>query len=459
MISIGCDFGTSNSAAAIVKDGTAVDIQFKGESFFPTCLYRRRRGKYFVGMDAIATYLSDHTGHQSKFVRRDLDRSIDINVVLSETKAAQLGMKEDSTTVSVPIHTLEDTALKGRFFKSLKTALRYPTIRRMQVFNDNLPLFRLLEQFFRAIMDAVRAQTGSRCDAIVVGMPVPVEQEPAMKRHYEMQITTAAKEAGFREVSFALEPVAASVERARTLADGTALVFDFGGGTLDCSVVGIEHHEAVVRANAGLLLGGDDFDREIQKLLHPLLGRGAHTRSIGGVLRDMPAVIYDKLLTLDGIMELSQAHYETLFMEIRQTCDNPNAGAALYHLVKGNYGYAFMRACEETKIALSSKTAAPMAVSFGPSGIASTIHRTEFETAIAGHAENVASLIDEVIKRAGLTTADIDMVIPVGGSTQIPLVQQILERRFGRDRMKSAELFTSISKGLALIAHQRYASK
>ncbi|MEK6793320.1 MAG: Hsp70 family protein [Spirochaetota bacterium] len=456
MISLGIDFGTSNSAAAVIQNGTAVDITFDGNSFFPTCLYRRKRGGYKVGFDAIRSYMEDNVGQRSNFERRSLGRSIDMEIIPGESVATQLGIKEEAMTVSVPVHTVVDTASKGRFFKSLKTALRYPSLTQVTVFDETVAVFRLLEQFFRAIKKAAEKQMKDTAADIVIGMPVIIEQTPKLKRHYERVITVAARESGFREVSFAMEPVAAAKECSRSLSDGTALVFDFGGGTLDLSVLRIVSHDVEVLANRGLLLGGDDYDKEIQKLIHPLLGKGSFTRSIGGVHRDMPAVIFDKLLTLDGILELSHASYDTILKEIKFSCENSEAGIALYRLVKENYGYPFLRACESAKMHLSKELSAPFSCSFGESRIHRMIERHEFEHAIAESLTDIAGVIRAVLSDAHVTADDIDSVIPVGGSTQVPAVQKILADIFGEQRMKHVDLYTSISRGLAAIAQERY---
>lgn len=456
MFSLGIDFGTSNSAAAVIQNGIAVDVTFDGNSFFPTCLYRRKRGGYKVGFDAIRSYMEDNVGQRSNFERRSLGRSIDMEIIPSESVATQLGIKEEAMTVSVPVHTVVDTASKGRFFKSLKTALRYPSLTQVSVFDESVAVFRLLEHFFRAIKKAAEAQMKDTARDIVVGMPVFIEQTMKLKNHYERVITVAARESGFRNVSFAMEPVAAAKECSRVLADGTALVFDFGGGTLDLSVLTIASHSVHVLANRGLLLGGDDYDKELQKLIHPLLGKGCFTRSIGGVERDMPAVIFDKLLTLDGILELSNASYDTILKEIKFSCSNSEAGMALYRLVKENYGYPFLRACESAKIALSEELSAPFSCSLGESRIQRTVLRHEFEEAIAPSLTDISDVIRAVLSDANVTADAIDSVIPVGGSTQVPAVQNLLADMFGERKMRHAELYTSISRGLAAIAAERY---
>ena len=64
--------------------------------------------------------------------------------------------------------------------------------------------------------------------------------------------------------------------------------------------------------------------------------------------------------------------------------------------------------------------------------------------------------LDQVLQRAGLASDQIDVVLRTGGSASIPLYIDLLEARFGKDRVVAQDAFTSITAGLAIVAHERY---
>ena len=57
--------------------------------------------------------------------------------------------------------------------------------------------------------------------------------------------------------------------------------------------------------------------------------------------------------------------------------------------------------------------------------------------------------MDKTLKAAGLKPEDIDVVIRTGGSSLIPAVQKMLEKKFGAEKVNKQEVFTSVVQGLA----------
>ena len=95
-------------------------------------------------------------------------------------------------------------------------------------------------------------------------------------------LTRAATEAGFKDIEFQFEPIAAALDYERTLSENlTALIVDIGGGTTDCSMikVGPAYREqtdrsASILGYSGDRIGGLDLDiRLAYRQLTPLLGK------------------------------------------------------------------------------------------------------------------------------------------------------------------------------------------
>jgi molecular chaperone DnaK (HSP70) len=158
-------------------------------------------------------------------------------------------------------------------------------------------------------------------------------------------------------------------------------VYDLGGGTFDVSVLRIEDDVFQVLSTAGdTHLGGDDFDREIVKL----------------VQREVQ---------------------ERFGLSI----DSPKTRQALRLLA------------ENVKIYLSEQRQADIELDLGSGRTyRRTITRDEFEALIAPHVERTLALVERAVQDAGLSAADIEQFILVGGSTRMPLVRRRIEDAIGR---------------------------
>ena len=77
--------------------------------------------------------------------------------------------------------------------------------------------------------------------------------------------------------------------------------------------------------------------------------------------------------------------------------------------------------------------------------------RAAFEGWIAPDLVRIGQALDHALTRAGIATGQIDHVFVTGGSSLIPAVRRLFDRRFGTDRIASGGELTSIAHGLAMI--------
>ena len=91
----------------------------------------------------------------------------------------------------------------------------------------------------------------------------------------------------------------------------------------------------------------------------------------------------------------------------------------------------------------------------GVADLEAPIQRDVFEMWIAGELGQIAACVDSLLVSSGIGTTDIDMVFLTGGSSFVPSVGSIFESRFGKDRIRAGNEFTSVARGLALQAAER----
>ncbi|QOJ13782.1 MAG: Fe-S protein assembly chaperone HscA [Planctomycetia bacterium] len=211
---------------------------------------------------------------------------------------------------------------------------------------------------------------------------------PAYFDDVQRQATRQAAElAGLEVARIINEPTAAALAYGiglRTAGRGrphTAVVYDLGGGTFDVSILRIEGDVFEVLATAGdTHLGGDDFDL----LLMRRLASADATAS-----------------ALDAADPLIRA--------------------------------ALREAAEAAKVRLSDADATDVELRLPGSGVLQMrVSRAELEALCNPLVDRTLAHCDAALRDADLTTADLDEVVLVGGSTRMPLVRRRVEQHFGR---------------------------
>lgn len=193
------------------------------------------------------------------------------------------------------------------------------------------------------------------------------------------------------------EPTAAAMAHSRAAAaDETLLVVDWGGGTLDVTILQNVHGVFIEQASKGIgRLGGLDFDRSIKELLTARLPKS----------------------------------------EIESWSPGDRVG--------------FELDVERAKILLSEQeeTNVPM-----PGGHTERVTRSEFEAAIRDKVDPVRALIEKCIAEFSKGVRDIDAVVLVGGTCNVPLVRQAVREATGIQPAETVNPMTAIAEGAAVAA-------
>lgn len=241
------------------------------------------------------------------------------------------------------------------------------------------------------------------------------------KQRYATQ--NAAKRAGLIVKELLAEPTAAAISygfKADSDDVKTILVYDFGGGTFDSSVITASGNYFAELGKAGdLWLGGDDIDSKIAELVKQKVAEEEGLNNLDDIISKMP--------------------------------QNPRV--------------RFLRdlkvAVERAKIDLSSRSEANINIlssylldEFGSViPIDVTITRTEFEPMILPLIERSIAICKDAIKESNYEEEMIDVVLLVGGSSQIPIVQQKLKEAFGEHRVVvHPRPMYAVAEGAAIVA-------
>ncbi|MBK7193139.1 MAG: Hsp70 family protein [Myxococcales bacterium] len=336
--------------------------------------------------------------------------------------------------------------------QSIKSHLAAASFVDTTIFGKRFKVEELIAVYLRALRAAAPFDLGRR---VVCGRPVrywgaetAADDERAVTR-----MRAALALAGFDEVTFAAEPIAAAhAYAARLDRDERVLIADFGGGTSDFSVVEAGPTSgARVLAQSGVALAGDAFDaRMIDAVVAPALGKGTKYQVEFGHEAPVPSWIYNRLRRWHHLSMLKSADTVTLLERIADGARDKDGIARLVRIVEEDLGLPLHGAVEHAKLAL---TAAPTAdFDFRRPGIAiaAPVARAAFDAWIEPELDAIDGAIDEALAAAGVTS--VDRVFATGGSSLVPAVRARLAARFGADRLVGGEELTSVAAGLAAMA-------
>src|SRR5438445_9489657 len=374
----------------------------------PTVLYVRRDGTPIVGRPAIDAYLEDNR------TRGPLRREIQLlGIRLPST---------DPTHKSLEAYILADTSAPGRLFQALKTFLGDPLDTRTNVFGDAKGLEDLIALILVHVRNRAKELTGTAPETITVGRPVRFIGDEGADERATGRLRAAAELAGFREVRFVPEPIAAA--HAADVGSGTSLVFDFGGGTLDLCVVRRDDRGLAVLATAGGPIGGD---RATELLIEDAVAPRLGSRAEWGPKRlRLPRYIVNSVRDWHALSALNEKPLLDALDDLVRAGAPKRELAALRSAIELQLGYEIFRAADATKIDLSAATSAILSYHHAAVDVDARIVRGRFERLVAPLLDETAALVHEVLDVAGLEAGGIGEIVYTGGSSAIPAFRALM---------------------------------
>ncbi|WP_417910684.1 Hsp70 family protein [Candidatus Electronema sp. PJ] len=398
--SIGIDLGTTNSAAAIKKIRVEVLKNAEGDFITPSCVTVRKRlmrkPEFIVGRHALE-WLRQEPENTITAVKRLIGRNFHDQEVQDLLKSGRLHCSLSAH--SHGSHNSIAIQVGGREFSP--------------------------EEISAQILAKIKADAervlGDEVATAVITVPAYFNDK---QKH---ATRTAAALAGLKVSRLLPEPTAAAisfgVDQVASDEGKTVLVFDFGGGTLDLSLLAISGGQIIEIAKGGdMWLGGEDIDGLI----------------ISHVLRetaDQEGMDDIRLRALIARQEPGQRN--RLLTELKL-------------------------AAEKAKISLSNSPEASIVVlglledeDGDPLAIEVELCQEQLEELLAPTLELVRCLVRNLLADAHFTADLIDHVLLVGGSSRIPCVIKILQQEFGADKVLLHERpMLAVAEGAAILSHR-----
>ena len=398
--SIGIDLGTTNSVAAIKGVHTEILKNAEGDFITPSCVTLKKKGlifsklEYVVGKDALE-WMKQDPENTITAVKRLMGRNYQDREIQELLKSRRLSYRI------------------ARHSKGSENSLAIILGKK-----EYTP-----EEISAKILDKIRMDAeevlGDNVEYAVITVPAYFNDK---QKH---ATRTAAAMAGLKVRRLLPEPTAAAISFGVDAVKGddakTVLVFDFGGGTFDLSVLTISGGQFIEHGKGGdMWLGGDDIDR----------------------------------LIADYVLKETAGEYHIDNMaEFIENQDDKQ---------KNRFIGALKAKVEQAKIRLSAEEETYIEIlgvlkdSDNDSvDVDVELTRDQFDEIIAPTVENIIKLTRRMLEDIHFTPDLIDTCLLVGGSSRIPMVVKAMKQEFGEEKILVHDRpMLAIAEGAAILSHR-----
>lgn len=450
----GFDYGTSNCAVGVSNDsneGVRLLNLENDKPFMPSLLYALDRD-----------LISEHVGLSIPpgSIREDFISWRTDQLERAQHVRHEEGFSADELAVFVGQAAFEEYIQwpgEGYFVKSPKSFLGASGLRPEAIY--------LFEDIVTAMMQAIKtraeANLGHELTHTVIGRPVNFQGLEAEKSNQQALdiLSVSAKRAGFKEVEFLFEPIAAGLNFEQSLAqDKLVLVVDIGGGTTDCAMVRMgpsfkdsSERDADFLGHSGERVGGNDLDILLAgKHLMPLFGMRSYLKN-GLPVPTQP--YWDAISTNDVSAQASFNHLETTMLldQLVRDCRESELIKRFIKLRKGQQQHQIVRSAERAKIDLSDNSSVDVNLSYIEESLHQIVLLDDYASAIQRPLDKMLSLMQEAILQSGTQP---ELIFITGGSGQSPVIRQAIKSKFGDIEILDGDHFGSVTAGLTVWANQ-----
>lgn len=389
---IGIDLGTSNSVIAFKDTAVKIIRNKENEELTRSCI-GLRKDEILVGRTAYQLLKTDP-----------------INTILSVKRLMGGAIKDKMVQdmIDSPYYKYGITSLKGGTDDAVAVILGGKQYTPEQ----------LSAEILKKLKKDAEEKLGDEVTHAVITVPAYFTE----KQKNATRI--AAQLAGLKVQKLLAEPTAAAiaygVDNLKAGDAKTVLIYDFGGGTFDLSILNIVDGQYMEAGTGGdRWLGGDDLDRALQTHILKRMESEYNISDINNLIENLP--------------QKKKYQFEAQFREN----------------------------VEARKIELSSSTNAQLIMDGFEDENGEwidfdlTISREEFEKLAKPFVERSIELIDVLLKEVGYDISMIDNILLVGGTSCIPLIKQMLSQKYGNDKIKVSEKpMLAIAEGAGILSHR-----
>jgi hypothetical chaperone protein len=408
------DFGTSNSLLTYVSgDGkiTPVPLDPSSKLVLRSLLYTPEKNKWFFGSEAISEYVA-----------------------------------------------LEG---EGRFFRSIKKFLPEPGYTGTSVHNRNMNISEMVAVFLGEMRRRANAFTGMNVEKLVLGRPALYSLDKDHDKLAQDRMQKASELAGFKEVIFCPEPIAAGLDYKKDdQKEKIVLITDFGGGTSDFTLMKFHqgpYNKEDILGLSGIFIAGDVLDGVMMRdFISPHFGSQFQYQIPGGTnILQFPRNLLKKICSPAHITHLREKDTWEFLQHINKfglsELDQKKM-QNLFTLVESQLGFPLFHEIERVKVSLGKNAAEVFSYGFLDMLVEQEVKALEYRQSVTPTVDEVMETMMDVFRQSNLKISDVDEVCLTGGTSQFPLIREQLKTIFGEEKLLEHNIYQSVVNGLAQFA-------
>ena len=450
----GFDYGTSNCAFATMQTGAVTLIPLEGDScFVPSTLYADDRN---LVVEAVYSQINEQSLRTQYAENRERERrhaaAIFRDLALPQGAPYwHMGRKAIENYVNSPG--------EGWFIKSPKSFLGAAGLSAQHSY--------FIEDIVTLMMQQVKItaekNSGEAFEQVVIGRPINFQGVSGEKANQTAVaiLTRAAKLAGFKQVEFFYEPLAAGMDfEAQLTEDKTVLILDVGGGTSDCSMVRMgpsyinnSERSSDFLAHKGVRIGGNDLDIGLcYSEFAALLGRNSQLKN--GL--PVPAQYFSNAVKVNDVNAQALFYSEKYWGELEaliKEAKQPQLLKRLLQIQENRDSFRLTLSAENAKIQLSTHDSHNVDLAYIEEHLSLPLTTKIFEQAVAASIQQITALLTQVVSESNTLP---DAVYLTGGSAKSPLIHKAVKACMGEVPIVNGDYFGSVVAGLARWAHVIY---
>jgi len=482
----GLDFGTSNCLIGIWKNNNPTLLPLEGKNTrLPSALYTSHQSINAKQIDEtalqerIASAKIKHNSEIKKarkenkniknlsdteleniergMMRREIEERIKTHNKTQPMTEVLYADSEISFGEDAILHHIEDSQ-SGYFVKSPKSFLG------ADISKSHIELFsEIITRMLAHIKNNAENSIQTEINDIVLGRPVNFHGTRGEEGNTQAIniIQRSAIAAGFKNIEFQMEPMAAALDFERSLSkDFTVLVLDAGGGTTDCSMVRlgpsyIKQNDRTdsILGHTGDRIGGTDLDIKLAvKKMMPHFGKD--TLLENGL--PIPVTLFwDAVTTNDVNIQtqfLSPRTQREIASYLAQAVDKEKF-QRFQILQQERLMNQLNRSAEQAKINLSDQQSTSLPLDYIEQDFVIPVSRHDFRESIERELDAFVSLMKEAETQAGTKP---DLIYVTGGTAKSPVIEEWIRSSYRDIDIVVGDAFGSVVSGLTTWAHRIY---
>jgi hypothetical chaperone protein len=347
---------------------------------------------------------------------------------------------------------------EGRFFRSVKKFLPEPSYNGTSVFNKKMRIEDLVAVMLGEMRKRANKFTGVDVKKVVLGRPALYSLDPVNDKLAQDRMEAAAKLAGYEEVIFCPEPIAAGLDYiADANEEKIILITDFGGGTSDFTLMKIQRGKKFSKEDilglSGIFSAGDVLDGMMMKdFISPHFGSKYEYQFPGGSnVLQFPRNLLKKMCSPAHITHLQERDTWEFLQHINKFALSEldkTRMQNLFNLVECQLGFPLFHEIEKTKIKLGSEKVVPFEF-HNMVEITDKVDVIDYRESVRPTVEDIMGTMMEVFQQSGKKPEDVAQVCLTGGTSQFPIIKEKLAKIFGKEKLHEHSIYQSVVNGLA----------